>query len=254
MDDAQTPAVPEADRQAWVARLRRVNEAQEDAIDADFDAAWGLIEDDHRDFLDRFLGKLPPEGGVLDAACGTGKYFPVVLASGRSLLGVDHSDAHLASARAKFPDVPIEEQDLQDLAYRHEFAGVMCVDAMEMIPPEDWPVILDRFRRALLPGGVLYLTVELHRGEWVRRLNEETRRSGIPVVDGEVVSHPEDWVRAANEEHAPGPHSFYHYFPRLEQVRAWLVETGFAIEAEAEGPWHNGNYAYQHVLARTGTT
>lgn len=101
---------------------------------------------------------------------------------------------------------------------------------------------------------MLYLTVELHREEWVRRLNEETRRSGLPVVDGEAVSHPEDWVRAANEEHAPGPHSFYHYLPRLEQVRAWLAETGFAIEGEAEGPWHNGNYAYHHVLARAGNT
>lgn len=153
MGDAETPAVPEADRQAWVAQVRRVNEAQDDAIDADFDAAWGLIEDDHRDFLDRFRGMPSPDARVLDAACGTGKYFPLVLASGRSMLGVDHSDAHLASARAKFPDVPIEKHDLQDLAYRHEFAGVMCVDAMEMIPAEDWPVILDRFRGSSSRGA-----------------------------------------------------------------------------------------------------
>jgi hypothetical protein len=85
----------------------------------------------------------------------------------------------------------------------------MCVDAMEMMPPEDWPVILDRFRRALLPGGRLYLTVEVHPEEWVRQVNDETRRAGLPVVDGEVVSHPEDWVRAASEEHVPRPYSFY---------------------------------------------
>jgi len=33
---------------------------------------------------------------------------------------------------------------------------VLCVDAMELIPPEDWPPVLERFRRALRPGSWLY--------------------------------------------------------------------------------------------------
>jgi ubiquinone/menaquinone biosynthesis C-methylase UbiE len=66
----------------------------------------------------RFLSKLPPDGRVLDAACGTGKYFPVVLASGRKLLGVHHAGGLLAIAAVKFPQVPIEQHDLQGLPYR----------------------------------------------------------------------------------------------------------------------------------------
>ena len=79
-----------------------------------YDAEWGEVEDTHRAFVERFLSVLPADGRVLDAACGTGKYCDMVLASGRSLVGVDHSGAYLANARAKFPQIVTEKYDLQD--------------------------------------------------------------------------------------------------------------------------------------------
>jgi trans-aconitate methyltransferase len=91
--------------------------------------------------VERFLAELPPDVRVLDAACRTGKYFPLVLASSRSLLGVDHSGAYLANAGVKFPQVPTEKHDLQDLSYEREFDGAMCIDAMEFVAPEDWPLV-----------------------------------------------------------------------------------------------------------------
>jgi SAM-dependent methyltransferase len=213
-----------------------VNERQEDALSSVFDEQWGDIEDTHRSFVERFLSKLPPGGRVLDAACGTGKYFEMVLAAGRSVLGVEQSGGHLARARSKFSQVPTEKHDLQDLPYTEEFDGVMCVDAMEFVPPEDWPVVLGNFRRALRPGGWLYLTVELAREDRVREANVEARDSGLPVVEGEVM-----W-----EE----PDGYYHHYPSMERVRAWLAAAGFLIEQEAEGAWHDDEYAYHHVLAR----
>jgi SAM-dependent methyltransferase len=226
----------DADRGAWLRDLRRVNERQEDALADDFDAQYGEIEPTHQTFLERFLSGLPPDGRVLDAACGTGKYFPLVLASGRRLLGVDHAGAYLAKAATKFPQVPTDKHDLQDLPYQGEFDGVLCMDAMEFVPPEDWPVVLDRFHRALRPEGWLYLTVELAPAERVRAANQAARRSGLPVVDGEVV-----WGE---------PDGYYHHYPSMRQVRAWLADAGFAIEQEAEAPWHEEGYAYHHVLAR----
>jgi hypothetical protein len=85
------------------------------------------------------------------------------------------------------------------------------------------------------PGGWLYLTVELAPDDRVRAANQAARRSGLPVVDGEVI-----W-----EE----PDGYYHHYPSMPRVRAWLAEARFAIDAEAEDPWHEG-YAYHHVLAR----
>jgi SAM-dependent methyltransferase len=236
MSDAETNAASAADRGAWLRNLRRVDERQEDALAGDFDAHWGEIEPTHQMFVERFLSRLPPDGRVLDAACGTGKYFPMVLASGRRLLGVDHAGAYLANAAAKFPQVPTDQHDLQDLPYRDEFDGVLCVDAMEFVPPEDWPVVLERFRRALRSGGWLYLTVELAPADRVRVGNEAARRSGLPVVDGEVI-----WDE---------PDGYYHHYPTMRQVRAWLADAGFAIQEETADPWREEGYAYHHVLAR----
>jgi 2-polyprenyl-3-methyl-5-hydroxy-6-metoxy-1,4-benzoquinol methylase len=137
MSDSQTGAASAADRGAWLRDRRRVDEQQEDALAGDYDAQWGAIEDTHQVFVERFLTRLPSAGRVLDAACGPGKYFPMVLASGRSLLGVDHAGAYLAIAAAKFSQVPTEQHDLQELPYQDEFHGVLCVDAMEFVPPED---------------------------------------------------------------------------------------------------------------------
>lgn len=46
------------------------------------------------------------------------------------------------------------------------------------------------------------------------------------MVDGEVI-----W-----EE----PEGYYHHYPAMEQVWAWLGETAFVIVEEAEGPWRGG--------------
>lgn len=202
-----------------------------------YDERWGAIEETHRSFVERFLASLPAGGSVLDAACGTGKYFGTVLGSGRSVLGVDHSAGHLARAREKFPEVPTERQELYELPYRGEFDGVMCVDALEMIPPEDYPAVLEGFRRALRPSGRLYLTVERVPDEQVRRGTEEARRSGLPVADGEVMWEDD----------------LYHHYPSMDRVWGWLADAGFVVDEDLEGPWdEEDDYAYHHVLARTG--
>src|SRR5436190_9162673 len=134
-----------ADRQEWLRRLRRENEDQENALAPEYDERWGHIGDTRRAFIEQFLSKLPPGGRVLDAACGTGKYFGLVLDSGRAVHGTDHSTGYLARAEAKFPEATTEKCDLQELPYEEEFDGVMCIDAMEFIPPDDWPVVLARF-------------------------------------------------------------------------------------------------------------
>jgi SAM-dependent methyltransferase len=173
---------------------------------------------------------------VLDAACGTGKYFGLVLASGRSLVGVDHTGAYLDAARAKFPDVATEKRDLEEVSYEDEFDGVMCVDAMEFVAPEEWPGVLHRFRRALRAQGWLYLTVELCADHMLREANDAARRSGLPVVAREAIWGQSD--------------GYYHYHPAMEQVRDWIAAAGLVIEQELESPWVNDEYAYHHVLAR----
>jgi cyclopropane fatty-acyl-phospholipid synthase-like methyltransferase len=236
----QGRATPSGEERAdWLFELRRENERQEDALET-FDAYWTETDDAHESSVHRFLSMLPARGSVLDAACGIGRYVGTVLASGRAVTAVDASARHLEAVRRSFPDATTEHHDLQDLPYRDRFDGVMCVDAMEFVPREDWSRVLTRFRDALHPEGWLYLTVELVPAEQIRSSNEAARRAGLPVVDGEVMWEMRD--------RSPG---YYHFYPSLEQVREWMTAAGFRIVDEIEGPWVDGEYAYQHVLART---
>jgi SAM-dependent methyltransferase len=225
------------DRATWIRDLRRLNEEQEFGLADEYEASWGQIEDTHRTFVERFLSMLPANGRVLDAACGPGTYVQMVLASGRTPVCVDHTQSYLDKVTAKAPGVATAKHDLQDLPYQQEFDGVICVDAMEFIPPEDWSVVVGRFRRALRPGGWLYLTVERVPEAEVKAGNEAARRLGIPVVeDGEAIWDEPDW--------------YYHFYPAMGRVIAWLGDAGFEVREELEGPWHDDDYAYHHVLAQ----
>jgi hypothetical protein len=64
----------------------------------------------------------PPGGRVLDAACSTGKYLPLVLAGGRSLVSAV-TPTRTWQGGSEVPDVPTEEHDLQDLGCRFHDCG-----------------------------------------------------------------------------------------------------------------------------------
>jgi hypothetical protein len=68
------------DRQAWLRERRQMAEERHDTIDAfTYDDRYGEIGPTHRRFVADLLERCPPGGIVLDAACGTGKYFGMVL-------------------------------------------------------------------------------------------------------------------------------------------------------------------------------
>ncbi len=115
------------------------------------------------------------------------------------------------------------------MEFDQAFDGLICMDAMEYIFPEDWPVVLNNFHRALKPGAPLYLTVELAAEPDIRAAFEAGKQQGLPVVEGE-------WA------HEGG----YHYYPSIAQVQAWMLEAKFRVIEEATGD------EYYHLLAHKG--
>ena len=218
------------ERSAWLSEKRRIAEQRYDTLHAaSYDQNWGHINASHRSFLQRFLALCPPGGTILDAACGTGKYWSLILERGRSVVGIDQSQQMLLQANSKFAHVRTEKMGLQEIDFLAAFDGVICVDAMEFIPPEDWPVVLHNFRGVLKENGLLYFTVELIDGGERAHAYREGQKQELPVVEGEY----------AHE-------GSYHYYPTLEQVRTWMSQASFSIIEEGEGD------DYQHFLARKG--
>jgi SAM-dependent methyltransferase len=193
-----------------------------------YDEEWGVISTTHESFVRKLLSQTRTRGLVLDAACGTGKYWPMILEAGRSIVGVDQSAGMLAMASSKFPAVPVGKAGLQDLTFEAAFDAAICIDVMENIAPEDWPIVIGRLSAAVRAEAPLYLTIEQLDGAELRLVYEKAVAAGHPVVEGEFY----DGIG-------------YHYYPKRNEVLGWLAGAGLEVIDQAD----DGDY-YWHLLLR----
>lgn len=207
-------------RADWLRKMRIEAEEKYTTLWApDYGDKWGTYSNvSHQEFIQKFLSLLKSQSTILDAACGAGRYMPTVLEKGHSVFGIDQSQGMLDSAEKRFPTVQLEKIGLQEMSFVEMFDGVICMDAMEHVCPEDWSLILNNFRRTLKPQGYLYFTVEIANADEVDEAFQAAQKQGLPVVYGE-------WV---NDE-------VYHYYPTMEQVREWISQAGLRLLEEGEG-------------------
>jgi SAM-dependent methyltransferase len=221
------------DRQTWL-RERR------DAVRLDYDNDSAGYDDhpypatSHGAFIDRLLATTPPGGVVLDAPCGTGRHFGRVREAGRRIVGADQSSGMLRVAERRGLADELLQIGLQELAFEHRFDAAMTVDAMEHIPPEDWPLVLHNLARSVVAGGSLYLTVEEVDDARIEEAEDTARSHGWPAVRGEVVE---------------GDTGGYHYYPGRDRVRGWLADAGLIVVDDAVDP--EDGWAYWHLLVQT---
>jgi SAM-dependent methyltransferase len=222
------------DRRAWLQERRATVEAQYDDESLEFDDQ-PYPTTSHQDFVRRLVETCPADGIVLDAPCGTGRYFAQIRGAGRQVVGIDQSAGMLEQARAKGLATRLEHVGLQELAFDAEFDGSMTIDGMENIPPEDWPVVLANLRRAVRPGGHLYLTVETQDDSDIEAAFADNQAKGLPAVRGEIIE---------------GDTAGYHYYPGRERVLRWLTAEG--LQVVDEGFDQEDGWGYWHLLVRTG--
>jgi len=203
-------------RQEWLQEKRRMAELRYDTIfSVDYDEKWGKISEIHKKNLLYFLSLLPKGTTILDAACGTGKYWGIIKENGYNVFGIDQSQQMLNKAALKFQDVEVRKIGLQEMDYTDAFDGIICIDAMENVFPEDWILVLNNFRRALKNGGVLYFTVEVIDQKELLEAYNKGIELGLPLVMGEFA-------------HEGG----YHFYPEIDKVKEWLNITEFTIEKD----------------------
>jgi cyclopropane fatty-acyl-phospholipid synthase-like methyltransferase len=189
-----------------------------------YDERWGgYLNPTHERCLRTVVEQLDEGARVLDAACGTGKYWPILLDAGLSVVGTDQSQAMLDLAASKHPGVPTHRIALQDLAEADlpTFEAVLCIDALENVGPEDWPGVVSGLRARLRPDGTAYLTVELPDPDDP----PEPDDTGAPLVPGEVLTG-----------------GAYHFYPEVSWAAELLHAGGFTVDEVLEGD------GYAHLL------
>ena len=189
--------------------------------------------DTQREWVSGLVERLPVHSLVLDAPCGTGKYFRIVAAAGHRVIGVDQSAGMLQQARARGVADSLDHLSLQDLSYLHQFDAVLTIDAMENVSPEDWPAVLANLHRALRPGGLLYMTVEELTDAEIEHAFAVLSEQGAPAVRGEVIE---------------GDVAGYHFYPGRQRVLDWFVAEG--LEVLQETFKQENGWGYRHFLLR----
>jgi SAM-dependent methyltransferase len=105
------------------------------------------------------LLELPAGASVLDAPCGHGRIANRVSGAGCRVTGLDSSRLFLDIARSRAPEgVEYIEGDLRDMPFEGRFDAVInWFSSFGYFDDEGNRRVLEGFRRALKPGGVLLL-------------------------------------------------------------------------------------------------
>jgi SAM-dependent methyltransferase len=219
----------DAARRRFLDERRVICERRMDTLHAPtYDERWGsYVNQTHGRCVQALIAGLAPGSVVLDAACGTGKYWEMLLSAGLEVVGMDQSRRMLEVATRKHPDVVVSHGSLQDLVSHADpgraMDALLCIDAMENVGPEDWPGVVQAFATVLRPGAPAYVTVELPEDDIV--LDEDAVMA--PLVPGEVLEG-----------------GAYHFYPAPDVAREWLTERHFDVWDELEGD------GYLHFLLR----
>ena len=224
------------DRQAWLEERRAAVELDYSRDAPNYDTDLYQISEAHRQFVTRVVDACPPGGVVLDIPCGTGRYFELVVAHGRRVVGADQSAGMVEQARARGLADSVEQTGLQELAHLATFHGVLCIDAMEHVPPEDWLRVVHNLSLACRDGGLVYMSLEVLADQeaHLHRALTDALAKGLPAARGEDVA-----------EDTGG----YHFYPADEQIREWLDAARMQIVEDRTAMTY-GDWGYRHLLLR----
>ncbi len=127
------------------------------------DYARQIEEKASRAPLLRFLDGLAPGAALLDFGCGAGWASTEMLARGFAVRAIDGSSGLAAQARAR--GVPAEVMLFEEFDEPGAYDGVWASFSLLHAPRAAFPGLLATLRRALRPGGRLYLGMKLGQGE-----------------------------------------------------------------------------------------
>ena len=135
---------------------------------------------------------------ILDAGCGTGRHFALMLKSGSQVFGIDFAPGMLQIAHRKYPQVPVILADLQKpLPVRSEsFDAVLCALVGEHL--KDLHAFFRETHGILRAGGRLLFSV-YHPEMAVAGKEAQFQRKGIEFRLGAYRHTIQDYLNTLDE-------------------------------------------------------
>lgn len=165
-----------------------------------------FYEDNAEDFFQRsveadmlpaqrtFAALLPRGGRVLDAGCGSGRDALAFREMGFDVTAIEAAPKLAALARAH-TGLLVEVMTFDQVAWRDRFDGIWACASLLHVARAELPVVLERLRDALRPGGAFYMSFKYgtaERDAGTRRFTDLDEAGGaalLAAADGlELVS------------------------------------------------------------------
>ena len=119
--------------------------------------------------LDEFMAALPPGARVLDLGCGPGNAADVMARAGFSVLAVDAS-AEMVRLAARVEGIETRQARFDEIDEVDAYDGIWASFSLLHAPRAAFPGHLAALKRALRPGGLLFLGLKLGDGEKVDKI------------------------------------------------------------------------------------
>jgi SAM-dependent methyltransferase len=121
---------------------------------------------------DRSIEQLPITGDVLELACGTGHWTPLLAARARSVTAVDAAPEALALAHQRVRGQPVEFMEADVFAWQppRRYDTVFFAFWLTHVPPARFAAFWSMVAAALAPGGRACFIDSSHRERAVERV------------------------------------------------------------------------------------
>ena len=140
---------------------------------ADFSQAMSTFyENNHQHYFDstskidsdKFLSPLAKYlssgDSILDVGCGSGRDLLWGVQQGYDAVGFEQSPS-LAKLARKYSSCTVIEGDLTSYDFsKLSFTALIFIGSLVHLPKENLPIVLKSTRRALVPGGLIFITMK----------------------------------------------------------------------------------------------
>jgi SAM-dependent methyltransferase len=146
---------------------------------------------------------LPPGATVLDLGSGPGEPSTRILQeAGLTPYAVDASATMAAAFRERFPDVPIEQNTVEEsVFFGRTFDGVLAWGLLFLLEPAAQALVIEKVARALNPGGRFLFTAPKEPLEWLDAMTGRQSWSlGAQAYERLLRDAGLTWVAEAQDE------------------------------------------------------
>lgn len=134
---------------------------------------------------DSFLAQLPAGALILDFGCGSGRDSRYFLQKGYRVEACDGSE-EMVKAATRNAGIPVKKMLFSELNEENRYDGIFACASILHVPSKELPDILTRMKRAVKPGGILYVSFKYGTFEGIRNgryFTDQTEESLHAILD-----------------------------------------------------------------------